>query len=73
VIFGLAAGAPDAATVVRRAAERGVLVFAFGPRSVRAVTHLDVTREQCATAADILAEAATATADAPAAERAAVE
>ena len=32
VIFGLAAGAPDAATVVQRAAERGVLVFAFGPQ-----------------------------------------
>jgi threonine aldolase len=73
VIFGLAAGAPDAATVVRRAAERGVLVFAFGPRSVRAVTHLDVTREQCETAANILAEAAAATADAPAIEGAAVE
>ena len=64
VIFGLAAGAPDAATVVRRAADRGVLVFAFGPRSVRAVTHLDVTREQCQRAAGILAEAAEAAADA---------
>jgi threonine aldolase len=60
VIFGLAAAAPDAATVVRRAADRGVLVFAFGPRSVRVVTHLDVTREQCERAADILVEAATA-------------
>jgi len=64
VIFNLADGAPDAATVVQRAAERGVLVFAFGPRSVRAVTHLDVTREDCARAADILAAAATATAGA---------
>jgi threonine aldolase len=61
VIFGLAAGAPDAATVVRRAADRGVLVSAFGPRSVRAVTHLDVTGEQCERAADILAAAASAT------------
>jgi threonine aldolase len=58
VIFGLAGDAPDAATVVQRAAARGVLVFAFGPRSVRAVTHLDVSREQCERAADILAEAA---------------
>jgi threonine aldolase len=72
VIFGLADGAPDAATVVQRAAERGVLVFAFGPRSVRAVTHLDVTRQQCERAADILAEAATATAGG-AADRRAVE
>ena len=69
VIFGLAAGAPDAATVVRRAADRGVLVFAFGPRSVRAVTHLDVTREQCERAADILAEAATAATRQPARRR----
>ena len=40
--------------------ERGVLVFAFGPRTVRAVTHLDVTRDQCARAARILVEAAEA-------------
>jgi len=26
----------------------GVLIFAFGPRTIRAVTHLDVTRDQCA-------------------------
>ena len=34
---------PTRATVVERARERGVLVAAFGPRTVRAVTHLDVT------------------------------
>ena len=73
VIFGLAAGAPDAGTVVRRAADGGVLVFAFGPRSVRAVTHLDVTREQCQRAADILADAAAAPAGAMAAGAAAGE
>ena len=54
VVFELAAEAPDAATVVARAKERGVLIFAFGPRTLRAVTHLDVTREQCARAAEIL-------------------
>jgi threonine aldolase len=58
VIFRLTSDAPDADTVVARAHDRGVLVFAFGPRTVRAVTHLDVTREQCARAADVLAEAA---------------
>jgi threonine aldolase len=58
VLFALAPGAPDANTVVARAREGGVLVFAFGPRSVRAVTHLDVTREQCVRAAEVLAEAA---------------
>jgi threonine aldolase len=33
-----------------------VLIFAFGPRTVRAVTHLDVSRDQCAQAADVLLE-----------------
>jgi threonine aldolase len=32
-----------------------VLVSAFGERTVRAVTHLDVSREQCRRAADLLA------------------
>lgn len=54
VVFGLAEGAPDAATVVARAKEQGVLVVAFGPRIVRAVTHLDVTREQCEQAGAVL-------------------
>jgi threonine aldolase len=56
VVFGLRAGAPDAATVVARAAERDVLVMAFGPRTVRAVTHLHVARADCERAADVLAE-----------------
>ena len=34
VIFHLEPGAPDAAMVVARARERGVLVIAFGPRTV---------------------------------------
>jgi threonine aldolase len=57
VVFRLRDGAPDAATVVARAAERDVLVMAFGPRTVRAVTHLDVSREDCRLAADVLAQA----------------
>lgn len=56
VVFSLAPDAPDAATVVARARERGVLVFAFGARTIRAVTHLDVSSEQCETAAQVLAE-----------------
>src|SRR5262252_7769396 len=43
LVFKLGPGAPDAATVVERARQRGVLIFAFGPRVVRAVTHLDVS------------------------------
>ena len=57
VVFRLAADAPDAATVVARARERGVLIFPFAPRTVRFVTHLDVTTTQCEAAAAILAAA----------------
>jgi threonine aldolase len=57
VIFRLPAPLPDAATIVRRAAEHGVMVSAFAPRTVRATTHLNVTAAQCAAAAEILAQA----------------
>ena len=56
VMFHLHDVAPDAATVVSRARERGVWLIAFGPRTLRVVTHLEVTRAQCVEAADILAE-----------------
>jgi len=55
VIFRMAEGAPDAATVVARAKEQGVLVGAFATRTVRATTHLDVTEAQCRRAGDVLA------------------
>jgi threonine aldolase len=58
IVFTLSARAPDANAVVAQARERGVLVFAFGPRMIRAVTHLDVTRAQCERAADVLVAAA---------------
>ena len=52
VVFHLpAAVAMDAPPLSARARERGVLVNAFGPRTVRAVTHLDVSRAQCERAA----------------------
>lgn len=56
VIFRMIDGAPDAAAVVDRAQQAGVLVSAFDVRTVRAVTHLDVTSDQCRRAADLLAE-----------------
>src|SRR6266478_149138 len=56
VIFQTEEGAPDAATVVARAQEVGVLVSAFGARTVRAVTHLDVSRADCELAADRLVQ-----------------
>lgn len=54
LVFGLTADAPDGPTVVSRARARGVLVYAFGPRTVRAVTHLDVSRADCERAAELL-------------------
>lgn len=56
LVFRLAEDAPDAPSVVARAAARGVLVFAFDARTIRAVTHLDVSREQCERAAAVLLE-----------------
>ena len=45
----------DAAGFVDRARSEGVLIGAVGPRTVRLVTHLDVTREDAETAAKVLA------------------
>jgi threonine aldolase len=56
VIFQMAPRAPDAAAIVAGAAAAGVLVSAFAARTVRAVTHLDVTRDDCRHAADLLAQ-----------------
>jgi threonine aldolase len=57
VIFRVPEPLPDAATVVRRAQEHGVLVSAFAARTVRAVTHLNVDAAQCRHAADVLTKA----------------
>ena len=55
VVFHLPpALAVDAPTLTERARQHGVLLNAFGPRTVRAVTHLDVDGEQCARAAQVL-------------------
>jgi threonine aldolase len=47
---------PEAAPVVHAAREEGVLVSAVGPRTVRAVTHLDVSAEQAQEAAAVLSK-----------------
>jgi threonine aldolase len=56
VVFSLVErrGVPDAVTYVERCRERGVLLNAFGPRVVRAVTHLDVTADDCRAAAKVM-------------------
>jgi len=58
VVFRLEDGVPDAAVLVAAAAGRGVLLMPFGPRIVRATTHLDVTAEQCRHAAQVIADIA---------------
>jgi threonine aldolase len=45
----------DPATVISAAREEGVLVSAVGPRSLRLVTHLDVSADEAKQAADVLA------------------
>ena len=47
---------PDAAAVVAAARGHGVLVSAVGPRALRMVTHLDVSRADAETAASVLAK-----------------
>ena len=60
IVFGLAdaAGVPDAATFVERCRQQGVLLNAFGDRTVRAVTHLDVDTDACRTAGEVMVAAA---------------
>ena len=54
IVFDVSPQSPDAVTIVTAAKEQGVLIFAFGPRTIRAVTHKDVSREQCERGAHIL-------------------
>jgi threonine aldolase len=56
IVFRLGDDGPDAPTVVARARERGVLIFAFGSRVIRAVTHLDVSAADCARAGELVLE-----------------
>ncbi len=58
VVFRTAEGAPDAPAIVARARDTGVLVVAFNARTIRAVTHLDVNRDQVTEAAEHLVAAA---------------
>jgi threonine aldolase len=55
IVFHLDPGMPDAATIAARAKESGVLVSVLGPRTVRAVTHRDVSAQSCRRAADLIA------------------
>jgi threonine aldolase len=53
-------GAAPAAPIAVTAAERGVQVSALGPHMIRAVTHLDVTAEDCEWAGQLVGKLLTA-------------
>lgn len=54
--FRLAPDVPDAPTMVAAARDRGVFLSSSGKRAVRAVTHLDITRDDCVIASGIVGE-----------------
>ena len=54
VVFSLQGDGPDAHELVRRAREAGILLNALDTRKLRLVTHLDVSRDDCLSAADRL-------------------
>lgn len=56
VIWEMEAGAMDASALVAKAKAAGVLVSAISARTVRAVTHMDVSPEQCRQAGEVLVE-----------------
>ncbi|MFQ5806735.1 MAG: low-specificity L-threonine aldolase [Phycisphaerae bacterium] len=56
VIFELEPRLGSAAEFVQRLRERGVWMLATGPAKIRAVTHLDVSREQIGRAIDVFRE-----------------
>jgi threonine aldolase len=58
VVFHVAGAASHVGSIVRRCAERGILLSAFGGTKLRATTHLDVSAEDCRRAADIISQVA---------------
>jgi threonine aldolase len=56
VIWEMKPDAPSAATIVANAKFAGVLISALGGRTARAVMHVNVSREQCQRAGEILAD-----------------
>jgi threonine aldolase len=53
IVVADVASAPE---IVAAAAEQGVLIGAVGPRTIRLLTHLDVTRPDAERAAEVLAQ-----------------
>jgi threonine aldolase len=55
IIIDVSASGVDAATWSKRLCEEGVRMAAIGPQKLRALTHLDVTREEVERAGEIFA------------------
>jgi threonine aldolase len=60
IVFRLTKSDASALDIVARCREKGVLLLAFSPTMLRAVTHLDVDASACRRAADVVASAVTA-------------
>ena len=56
IIVNLAESAADADEIAQRARKSGVLLSVFGRKKLRAVTHLNVSRDDCVRAADALVQ-----------------
>jgi threonine aldolase len=54
IIVNLAESAPDADEIAQRARKSGVLLSVFGRKKLRAVTHLNVSRNDCVRAAEAM-------------------
>jgi threonine aldolase len=54
VIWEMEPEAADAATIVAKAKAAGILISTLGARTVRAVTHMDVSQDQCQRAGEVL-------------------
>ncbi len=57
IVFDMKPEAPDAKSVVARSEKLGVKFFEFGPRTIRLVTHRDVTTVECQDAANLIRKA----------------
>jgi threonine aldolase len=57
VVMNLSDDAPEISSIIKKARAEDILIGGLGPRTMRAVTHLDVTAEDCARAASVLTEA----------------
>ena len=59
IIIDVSASGADATTWSKRLGDEGVRMSGIGPKTLRALTHLDVTSEECQRAAEIFATLAT--------------